>query len=234
MRVQVSLSVIFFKSFMEKSWHFKMSGEFKKFYMRNLYNFLNKELKTKTIYPKFDDVFNCFKITPFDKVRVVILGQDPYCGENQAHGLAFSVLPGCPLPGSLTNVYKELYDDLGILVKKNGCLIKWAKQGILLLNSILTVESGKPGSHTDIGWELFTNKVIKTLSGSDRKIIFVLWGKQALLKQEFINFKKHYLISSSHPSSKSAFKGFLGSRPFSKINMHLKLMGEHLIDWNLE
>lgn len=211
-----------------------MSDEFKKFYMINLYSFLNKEFKTKIIYPKFDDIFNCFKITPFDRVRVVILGQDPYCGENQAHGLAFSVLPGCSLPDSLVNIYKELYDDLGIVIKKRGCLTKWAEQGVLLLNSSLTVESGKPGSHANIGWEFFTNKVIKILSARDRKIIFVLWGKDALSKQEFIDVKKHSLISSSHPSSKSAFKGFFGSRPFSKINMHLKLMEEKLIDWNLE
>jgi len=218
---------------MEKIWYSQLSVEFNKLYMCKLYNFLCKERQNKIIYPASNDVFNCFKITPFDKVKVVILGQDPYCGENQAHGLSFSVLPGCQLPSSLINIYKELYDDLGILVKKNGCLVYWAEQGVLLLNSILTVEHGKPGSHAELGWEIFTNKVVKLLSDCDKKIIFVLWGKHALLKYDLINFNKNFLIVSSHPSSKSAYKGFFGSRPFSKINMYLKIMGEKLIDWNL-
>lgn len=219
---------------MEKIWYSKFAEEFKKPYMCNLYSFLNKEFQTKLIYPKFDDVFNCFKFTSFNNVKVVIVGQDPYCGINQAHGLAFSVLPGCPLPGSLINIYKELYDDLGIFIEKNGCLIKWAEQGVLLLNSILTVESGKSESHAGQGWEIFTDRIIKLVSEYNEKIIFVLWGKYAIDKQEYIDFNKHFVIESPHPSSKNTFKGFLGSRPFSKINMHLKLMGEKLIDWRLE
>jgi len=198
--------------------------------MISLLDFIKKE--KKIIYPFFDDIFYCFKVTPFDNVNVVILGQDPYCFEKQAHGLSFSVPEGIALPSSLKNIYKELNDDLGIPISNNGCLLNWSYQGVLLLNIALTVEKGKPGSHLDIGWEIFTDKVIKLLSESKKKIIFVLWGKHALSKQNLIDLKKNFIISSSHPSGKSSFISFFGSRPFSKINMHLKLMNESLINWD--
>ena len=201
--------------------------------MCDLFKFIKNEYIYKTIYPKFENIFNCFNFTPIDDVKVVILGQDPYCLPNQAHGLSFSVLPGVPLPDSLKNIYKELYNDLGILNYKDGCLIKWARQGILLLNTILTVEKNKPGSHLDIGWEIFTNEVISLLSELDQDIIFIFWGKYAIEKIDLIDVSKNLVISSSHPSSKSAFKSFFGSRPFSKVNTYLKFMDEESINWDL-
>ena len=214
----------------DKGWVLKLKDEFKKPYMLRLFDLIHNS--NKIIYPSFDNIFACFKITPLDKVRVVILGQDPYCLEGQAHGLAFSVLPGVPLPSSLKNIYLELYNDLDIPISNNGYLLKWAQQGVLLLNTVLTVEKNRPGAHMDIGWEVFTNKVIKLLSSLNRKILFVLWGRHAINKHVHINLKKNYIISSSHPSAKSASISFLGSRPFSKINMHLKLMGSETIDWS--
>lgn len=214
----------------DKKWLCRLNGEIKKPYMIRLFKNL-KESK-KIIYPDMDDIFNCFKFTKFNDVKVVLLGQDPYCLKGQAHGLSFSIPRGVKLTSSLINIYKELYSDLGIF-PRTGNLCNWAEQGVLLLNSILTVEEFKPGSHINLGWEDFTDFVIKTLSDFKRNVIFVLWGKEALKKIKHINEKKHIIIYSSHPSGKSAFVSFFGSRVFSKINMHLKLMGKDLIDWNI-
>lgn len=237
MRVQISPSVlkdeILFKN-IEKSWAIKLSHEFKKKYINNLETFLEIERKTKIILPTKDDIFNSMQHTSLNDIKVVILGQDPYCFEGQANGLAFSVSKGIALPPSLKNIYIELYNDLGVPMSKNGCLVNWAKQGVLLLNTILTVEKGKPGSHSNIGWEILTDYIIKTISNMNKNTIFVLWGKYALAKKNILNSKNDILIHSSHPSSFSANKSFFGSRPFSKINMHLKLLGKKEINWQIE
>lgn len=219
---------------MEESWKRALTAEFEAPYMVNLKQFLllQKQQK-KTIYPKGADIFNAFKYSPIDKVRVVILGQDPYHGPKQAHGLCFSVLPGVKPPPSLMNIYKELYNDLGIAPVKHGCLIPWAQQGVLLLNAVLTVEQGQPNSHQGKGWESFTDQVIATLNGSDKPIIFVLWGSYAQRKGQHINTSKHVVLSAAHPSPFSAHRGFLGSKPFSKINAILAGRGEQQIDWKL-
>lgn len=232
MRVQVSLSVLFFM--IENSWFLELKSEFSKSYFNNLLKFIEVERKVKNIYPSDDKIFNCFSATPYHKVRIVFIGQDPYCKFGQAHGLSFSVLPECKLPSSLINIYKELYTDLGVFPAKHGYLMNWANQGILLLNSVLTVEDGKPGSHFNIGWEIFTNNIIRKLSSSGKKIIFVLFGKSAFEKTEFINCNKNIVITSAHPSSMSANKGFFGSRPFSKINYNLKLLKRQQINWCLD
>lgn len=217
--------------YIEKSWHSKLANELNKSYIKNIKKFVENEKKHKIIYPKEKDILNSLNITSLKDVKVVILGQDPYCFENQADGLAFSVPIGIKKPPSLNNIYIELYNDLGIPISKNGCLVNWAKQGILLLNTILTVERGKPGSHANIGWEILTDFIIKTISNTHKNTIFVLWGKYALSKKYILNPNNDILIHSSHPSSFSATKGFFGSRPFSKINMHLKLAGKTEINW---
>ncbi|HIH2762503.1 MAG TPA: uracil-DNA glycosylase [Candidatus Azoamicus sp. MARI] len=217
--------------YIDKSWHSKLSNEFKKEYIKDLITFIKNERKKKYIFPKEEDVVNALRFTKLNEVKVVILGQDPYCFENQANGFAFSVQDGEKLPPSLKNIYIELYNDLGIPISNNGCLINWSKQGILLLNTILTVEKGKPGSHANIGWEILTDFIIKIISNMHNRTIFVLWGKHALSKKYILNNKNDILIHSSHPSSFSAEKGFFSSRPFSKINMHLKLIGKTEINW---
>lgn len=219
--------------YIEKSWHSKLLNELNKGYIKNLKKFIENEKKHNIIYPKEKDILNSINLTPLRDVKVVILGQDPYCFENQADGLAFSVPFNTPIPPSLKNIYIELYNDLGIPMSKNGCLINWAKQGILLLNTILTVEKNKPGSHTNVGWEMLTDFIIKTISDTNKNTIFVLWGKYALSKKHILNSKNDILLHSSHPSSFSAGKGFFGSRPFSKINMHLKLTGKTEINWQI-
>jgi len=218
---------------LEKSWLSFLGKDINKTYIKNISDFIEKESKNKKIYPEKKNIFNCFYFTPVQNVKVVILGQDPYCKEGQANGLAFSVSHKVELPGSLRNIYKELYYDLGIPISNNGYLISWAKQGVLLLNSILTVEKNKPKSHANIGWESFTDNIIKILSKIDKRIIFVFWGKHANDKKKFINLKKNILFESSHPSPLSANKGFFGSRPFSKINMCLKLMKQKQINWKI-
>lgn len=223
------LRIINLKINIEKKWFSLLSTEFEKPYMINLINFI-KNLDT-VVYPNFEQIFFCLNVTHFEKIKVIIIGQDPYCQKNQADGLAFSVLKGEKIPSSLKNIYTELNDDLGIPISKNGCLLKWANQGVLLLNSVLTVEESKPGSHFGLGWEIFTDKLVYLLSKSKKKI-FVLWGKYALNKIKFININNNFIIHSSHPSNKSAHVSFLGSRPFSKINMYLKMINENSIDWN--
>lgn len=219
---------------MEESWKQALTAEFAAPYMAELKQFLLQEKQQKKIiYPKNADIFNAFKYTPLDDVRVVILGQDPYHGPNQAHGLCFSVLPGIKPPPSLKNIYKELFNDLGISAVNHGCLIPWAQQGVLLLNAVLTVEQGQPNSHQGKGWEHFTDQVISTLNASDKPIIFVLWGSYAQRKGENINTDKHIVLSAAHPSPFSAYRGFLGSKPFSTINSILKKRCEPQINWAL-
>ena len=219
---------------MEASWQHALQAEFEQPYMQNLRNFLRQEKDArKAIFPHSKNVFKAFEYTPIDKVKVVILGQDPYHGPNQAHGLCFSVPPGIALPPSLQNIYKELNADLGIKPVKHGCLVSWAKQGVLLLNSVLTVEQGKAASHQGKGWEIFTDKVVEVLNKQSRPIVFVLWGAYAQRKGQVINLEKHDVIKSAHPSPLSAYNGFFGSRPFSKINTFLEAHQQTPIDWTL-
>lgn len=218
----------------EKSWHSRLLNEFNNKYFKNINAFLSNEKKqNKIIYPKEEDIFNFLKFTPINKIKVVIVGQDPYCLDKQANGLAFSVPKGIKIPSSLRNIYLELYTDLGIKISKNGCLEGWSKQGVILLNTILTVEKEKPGSHTGIGWEILTDNIIRAISNLKKNTIFVLWGQHALSKKNILNIKNDIIIHSSHPSVFSANKGFFGSRPFSKINMHLKLIGKEEINWQI-
>lgn len=219
---------------MDKVWKRHLDPEFKKDYMLNLKTFLKQQRDVKAIiYPQPEDCFSAFKLTPFNKVKVVILGQDPYHGPNQAHGLCFSVKPGVKIPPSLVNIYKELKSDLGINPPANGYLEGWARQGVLLLNSTLTVESGMAGSHQKKGWEQFTDRAIELLNEEREHLVFVLWGAYAQKKGSFIDTKKHLVIKSPHPSPLSSHRGFFGSRPFSKINRYLKSKGISPIDWEL-
>lgn len=218
---------------LEPSWKNLLISEFNQPYMQGLKKFLVNEQKSKKIiYPKNSEIFNAFALTPVDQVRIVIVGQDPYHGINQAHGLCFSVKPNIPLPPSLLNIYKELYNDLGI-VQQHGCLINWAKQGILLLNSVLTVRAGEAGSHSNKGWEQFTDQVIRVLNLLPRRIIFILWGNYALKKGQIINAKKHMVLKAAHPSPLSANRGFFGCKHFSMVNKLLADMGVDPIDWRV-
>lgn len=202
--------------------------------MQELKKFLQAEKQQKKIiYPKSANVFSAFHNTPLDKVRVVILGQDPYHGPNQAHGMCFSVLPGIKPPPSLVNIYKELQSDLNITPVKHGYLESWAKQGVLLLNSVLTVEQNKPESHKNKGWEKFTDRIIQALNSCEQPIIFVLWGSYAQQKGQYIDTQKHIVLKAAHPSPFSAHRGFLGCKHFSKINNILTGRGETAINWQL-
>ena len=215
----------------EKSWFTQLSSEFEKDYMRKLSLFLKEEKKTKTIYPLGSKIFNAFNLTPFSKVKVVILGQDPYHGPNQANGLSFSINKSFPIPPSLKNIFKELFDDLGIQPPNSGCLERWSNQGVLLLNTYLTVEKGKPGSHRNIGWEQFTDYVLSKLSENKKNIVYLLWGKHAQEKAKIINNANNKIIMSAHPSPYSANYGFFGSRPFSKANDFLVNTNQTKINW---
>lgn len=216
------------------TWQSLLADEKKQPYFQQILAFLEKEHAAgKTIYPPQKDIFNAIKLTPFADVRVVILGQDPYHGPNQAHGLAFSVRPGVPPPPSLQNIFLELKNDLGIPIPEHGCLEKWARQGILLLNTSLTVEAGKPQSHAKIGWEKFTDKVIECLNEHPKSIVFLLWGSPAQQKARLINPYKHRILTAPHPSPLSAHRGFLGCKHFSKTNEILRQSGRDEIDWSL-
>lgn len=206
----------------ESLWYKKLESEFSKDYFKDLIGFIsNERSKGKTIYPPDDMIFNAFKFTPFEEVKVVIIGQDPYHGEGQAHGLSFSVQKHITkIPPSLKNIYKELQSDLGIEPPSHGCLENWAKQGILLLNNVLTVEKSKPGSHRKKGWEQFTDKVIDILDKEKEGLVFILWGNDAKKKAKAINKDKHHIIESAHPSPFSC-KKFFGTKPFSKTNIFL-------------
>ncbi len=221
---------------LEQSWLAVLGKEFEKPYMVQLRGFLKKEKEEgRKIYPKGSDIFNAFWQTPFDKVEVVILGQDPYHGENQAHGLSFSVQKGITPPPSLKNIYKELQTDIpGFVTPGHGDLTGWANQGVLLLNASLTVQAGAPGSHQKKGWETFTDKVISTISEKKTGVVFILWGAFAQAKSELIDQTKHFIIKSPHPSPFSADRGFFGSKPFSKTNKILENEGKKPIDWQIE
>lgn len=218
----------------ENSWKEKLIPEFEKSYMTELRAFLKNELdKKKIIYPRGEEYFAALNKTPFEKVKVVILGQDPYHGEGQAHGLCFSVRPGVPFPPSLLNIFKEMEADLSVKRPTSGDLSKWADQGVLLLNSVLTVEAGKAAAHQGQGWEQFTDKIISLLNDERENLVFVLWGAYAQKKGAFIDRKKHLVIEAPHPSPLSAHRGFFGTRPFSKVNQYLKQKGLSEIDWQL-
>ena len=216
------------------SWEKALKGEFSKDYYKKLFVKVREEYQTRTIYPPADDIFNAFHFTPLEEVKVVILGQDPYHEPGQAHGLCFSVKPHVPIAPSLVNIYKELEDDLGCYIPNNGYLEKWARQGVLMLNTVLTVRAHQANSHKDIGWEQFTDAAIRVLADQDRPMVFVLWGKPAQRKREMIYNPKHLILESAHPSPLSAYRGFFGSRPFSKINEYLKENGLAPIDWQIE
>jgi uracil-DNA glycosylase len=219
---------------LEESWRQVLGGEFDKPYMQQLRLFLRQEKdQKKIIYPKTADVFQAFALTPLPQVKVVILGQDPYHGPNQAHGLCFSVQPGVRPPPSLVNIYKELQTDLGIPPAQQGCLINWAKQGVLLLNSVLTVEQGRAASHQGHGWEQFTDRVIEILNEAMEGIVFLLWGAYAQRKGQIIHTDRHCVLKTTHPSPFSAHQGFLGCKHFSKANQYLQSMQKTPIDWRL-
>ncbi|SHH12844.1 uracil-DNA glycosylase [Clostridium grantii] len=219
---------------LENSWQLLLEDEFKKDYYLKLRKFLIKEYKTQTVYPDMYHIFNSLKFTDYKDVKVVILGQDPYHGANQAHGLSFSVKPDVAIPPSLLNIYKELQSDLNCFIPNNGYLEKWARQGVLLLNAVLTVKAGEANSHQNIGWEHFTNKIISLLNEREKPIVFILWGKNAQSKLKIITNPAHYIIQSVHPSPLSAYRGFLGSKPFSETNNFLMSIGENPIDWQIE
>lgn len=213
-----------------KKWDVVLAPEFKKEYFKKLGVFVKNEYKNKIIYPEYKDIFACLRLTDYDDVKVVILGQDPYHGEHEAHGLCFSVRQGIKMPPSLINIFKELKDDLGV-DRKNSDLTDWAKQGVLLLNSIMTVLKDHPLSHKEKGWEIFTDNIIKYLNMREKPVIFVLWGSYARSKKDLIDSKKHFIIEAAHPSPLSAYRGFFGSKPFSKINNILDKLGEEKINW---
>lgn len=202
-------------------------------YYKELENFVNHEYQTKTIYPPRSKVFHCFNFKDYDDIKVVILGQDPYHGEHQANGLAFSVERGIAIPPSLVNIYKEAHDDVGIDIPSHGDLTSWAKQGVLLLNTVLTVQAHQANSHKDKGWEIFTNHIIEILNQREKPLVFILWGRQAIDKEKMIDTSKHCVIKSVHPSPLSAYRGFFGSRPFSRTNQFLVSQGIEPIDWRI-
>ncbi|MCI8445674.1 MAG: uracil-DNA glycosylase [Bacilli bacterium] len=214
-----------------QKWDVILKDEMKKDYFRKLGIFVKQEYRHKTIFPAYGNIFNALRYTDYDQVKVVILGQDPYHGDGEAHGLSFSVQEGVKRPPSLQNIFKELELDLGIVRTKND-LTDWASQGVLLLNSIMTVERNKPLSHKDKGWENFTDFVIRSLNDREKPVIFVLWGSYARSKKAYITNPQHYIIESVHPSPLSAHRGFFGSKPFSKINTFLKNHQMEEIHWN--
>lgn len=214
-------------------WDAVLNEEKKQSYYQSLMSKLEVAYEMRSVYPPAHRVFRALELTPYADVKVVILGQDPYHGAGQAHGLSFSVLPGVKVPPSLRNIYKELQDDIGCETPKHGCLAHWARQGVLLLNSVLTVEEGQANAHRKLGWETFTDKLISALNDRERPIAFVLWGRQAQEKGRFIDRERHLVIEDVHPSPLSAYAGFFGSRPFSKCNAFLKQNGLTEIDWTL-
>ncbi|MBO7181117.1 MAG: uracil-DNA glycosylase [Bacteroidales bacterium] len=215
----------------EESWKRVLSGEFEKEYFKTLRDFIHSEYRTKTIYPPAKQIFNAFDSCPFESVKVVILGQDPYHEPSQAHGLSFSVLPPCPPPPSLVNIYKEIRSDIGTLVSANGDLTAWSRQGVLLLNATLTVEAHKAGSHQNKGWETFTDSAIKALAENREHLVFMLWGSYAQRKGAFIDRSRHLVLQAPHPSPLSAYRGFFGCKHFSSANAYLISQGLSPIVW---
>lgn len=214
-------------------WDTLLDGEFEKDYYKKLRAFLAKEYRTARVFPDMYDIFNALKYTSYSSVKAVIIGQDPYHGEGQAHGLCFSVKRGIEPPPSLKNIYKELSDDVGFVAPEHGELTEWARQGVLLLNTVLTVRSGEPKSHRDRGWEIFTDRVIELLDKRDEPIVFLLWGSDAQRKKALIKNPKHRILETVHPSPLSAYRGFFGCRHFSKANEILMQLGKEPIDWSL-
>ena len=218
----------------EPSWHEHLQQEFEQPYFAQLTDFVRHEYTTQTCYPPGSLIFNAFNLCPFDKVKVVIIGQDPYHEPRQAQGLSFSVADGVPFPPSLQNIFKEIQNDLGKPIPASGDLTRWAKQGVLLLNATLTVRAHQANSHRGIGWEEFTDAAIRVLNEQDRPIVFILWGSPAQRKKEMLNNPKHLILEAPHPSPLSAYRGFFGSKPFSQTNAFLGKNGLTPIDWQIE
>lgn len=216
------------------SWDMLLKDEFEKDYYLKLRQFLKEEYSTQTIFPHMDNIFNALKYTAYEDVKAVILGQDPYHGEGQAHGLCFSVQKGVEPPPSLKNMFKELNSDIGMDIPNHGELTKWAKQGVLMLNTVLTVRKGMANSHRGMGWETFTDRVIEFLNVREKPIVFLLWGSSARAKKKLITNPKHYILETVHPSPLSAYNGFFGCKHFSKTNEILQSMGSTPIDWSLD
>ncbi len=221
-------------SMIDNDWLDAVSPEFGKDYYKQLYVFLKKEYSERQIFPPSDDIFKAFHLTPLSKVKVVIIGQDPYHGDGQAEGLCFSVHKGIDTPRSLVNIYKELHDDVGCYIPNNGSLVKWAEQGVLLLNTVLTVRAHEAFSHRGKGWEQFTDACIRAVNDQDRPVVFLLWGRPAGEKASLLNNPKHLVLTAAHPSPLSASRGFFGCRHFSKTNEFLIRHGETPIDWQIE
>lgn len=219
---------------LQNDWLEAVGEEFKKPYYKELYEFVKEEYNTNTVYPPADDIFNALHLTPLKDVKVLVLGQDPYHGAHQAHGLSFSVLPGQRIPPSLKNIYQELHDDLGCEIPNNGYLEKWARQGVLMLNTVLTVRAHKPNSHQGKGWEHFTDAIIEAVNAQDRPIVYLLWGRPAQRKSSMLNNPKHLVLMAPHPSPYSADTGFFGCRHFSQANEFLQSHGVAPIDWQIE
>ena len=215
------------------SWQGVLGSELTKPYFKSLQTFVEGERKAHTVYPPADKVFAAFEHTPYNKVSVLLLGQDPYHGEGQGHGLCFSVLPGVKPPPSLANIYKELQSDVGCKIPNHGYLVKWSEQGVLMLNAVLTVRAHTPNSHKDKGWEQFTDAAIAAVNAKPDRMVFVLWGGYAQKKAKLIDTTRHVIVQSAHPSPLSAYNGFFGSRPFSKINAALKAAGKPIINWRI-
>lgn len=218
----------------QNDWLQAIGAEFRKPYYTELFKFVKQEYDTKQVFPPADDIFNAFHLTPFQDVKVVIIGQDPYHNDGQAHGLCFSVKPEVEIPPSLVNIYQELHDDLDCYIPNNGYLVKWAEQGVLMLNTVLTVRAHMANSHHGKGWEEFTDAAIRALNEQDRPIVFILWGRPAQMKKNMLNNPKHLILEAPHPSPLSAYRGFFGSRPFSKTNAFLAENGLEPIDWQIE
>ncbi len=221
-------------SMIQNDWLAPLKPEFSKPYYAELFKFVKNEYATRQIFPPADDIFNAFHLTPLHEVKVVILGQDPYHNDGQAHGLCFSVKPDVDIPPSLVNIYQELHDDLGCYIPNNGYLTKWAKQGVLMLNTVLTVRAHQANSHRGMGWEQFTDAAIRILNEQERPIVFILWGSPAQKKAQMLNNPKHLILKAPHPSPLSAYRGFFGSRPFSQTNEFLVKNGLEPIDWQIE
>lgn len=222
-------------SMLTNDWSLALKDEFNKPYYRNLYRFVKEEYSTKVVYPPADDIFNALHLTPLKDVKVLILGQDPYHNEHQAHGLSFSVLPDQKdIPPSLQNIYKELQEDLGCYIPNNGYLKKWADQGVLMLNTVLTVRAHEPNSHQGRGWENFTDAIIQAVNQKDEPVVYMLWGRPAQSKIPMLTNPKHLILKAPHPSPLSAYRGFFGCRHFSKCNEFLSENGLSPIDWQIE
>ena len=219
---------------LEGDWLKAVGGEFRKPYYKELYDFVKNEYESRVIYPPSGEIFSALHLTPLKKVKVVILGQDPYHEEGQAHGLSFSVPKGQAIPPSLRNIYKELQSDLGCYIPNNGYLKKWADEGVLLLNSVLTVRSGAAASHQNKGWETFTDRIIKAVNDEDRPVVYMLWGRYARAKKAILDNEKQLILEAAHPSPLSANNGFFGCRHFSKCNAFLEENGLEAIDWQIE